>query len=276
MNPPPGSTADHLNRGAVLLRAGQFRKALKEYDSVLHAEPENAEAHLGVARSNYRFVVSVNEKLNEYKFVEITGRPQYPVIDIDGDMNDAPPGTLVSISPGDMQRLHQAMRNATEAYEKVLRINPHHADALAELGDIMVSTNPEKGFALLNQALQADPDNALANWITGEDHLNKGRPAEAFRQLARAVRTEPDNHKYWFSLARFFAKTGMNDQAIDGYFHVIALRPGHRDALFNLGTEFFEKKDPDMARKFWGQFLETEPGSADAMYIHRIFPDLKK
>jgi len=276
MNPLSGSTTEHLDRGAILLRAGQFREALNEYESFLRAEPENAAAHLGVARSHYRFVISVNEKLNEYKFVEITDKPQYPVIDIDGDMNNAPPGTLVSISPGDMQRLHHAMRCATEEYENVLRINPFHSDALAELGDIMVSKNPEKGFALLNQALQANPDNALANWIIGEDHLNKGNIPEAFRHLTLAVRTEPDNHKYWFSFARFCARTGMNDQAIDGYFHVIALRPNHCDALFNLGTEFFEKKDPDMARKFWEQFLAIEPGSADAMYIHRIFPDLKK
>jgi len=275
MSPPCGSTSDRLERGALFLKAGQYRQALKEYESILSTEPENAGAHLGVARSHYLFVVNVNEKLNEYKFVEISDKPQYPVIDIDGSMDDAPKGTLVCISTGDMKRLQSEKQIAVEKFRQVLLIHPGHPDALAELGDIIVSSDPAQGFSLLQQALKANPENPLANWIIGEDYLNKGILSEAFRHIFIAVRGEPDNHKYWFSFGRFFTKSGLNSQAIDAYLHVIAIKPDHRDALFNLGTEFLNRNDTEMARQYWSKFLSIEPGSADAMYIHRIFPDLR-
>jgi tetratricopeptide (TPR) repeat protein len=273
MNPPFGNTDDRLRRGSLLLKAGQFREALNEYESILRAEPENAEAHLGMARSHYLFVIGVNEKLIEYKFVEVSDNPQYPVIDINS-VDKAPAGTMVCILTGDMQRILAEKQIATAEYQQVLRINPGHPDALAELGDITVSSDPARGFLMLQQALKVNPDNPLANWIIGEDHLNKGHVPEAFRHLGTAVRSEPDNHKYWFSFGRICEKSGLTDQAIDAYLHVIAIRPDHRDALFNLGTAFFERKDLEMARKYWGEFLFLEPGSADALYIHRIFPDL--
>jgi tetratricopeptide (TPR) repeat protein len=247
---------------------------MTEFEFVTRAEPANAQGHLGLARSNIFFVIDVNEKLNEYKYVEITGKPQFPVIDIHKNLDDAPPGSKISIPNGDMQQLQEAKQRATKEYRETLRIDPTLSDAMAELGDIIVSENAVEGFALIDNALKINPHNALANWIKGEDHLSRGRFFEAFQHLARAVRAEQENHKYWFSFARLCEKIGYPDQAIDGYFHVTALKPKHRDALFNLGTLFFGKKDIFMARKFWGEFLAIEPDSDDAAYIHRIFPDL--
>ena len=275
LQPAHSGIPEHLRRGSLLLKTKKYQEAMPEFESELRSDPKNTEAHLGLARCYSFFVIDVNEKLNEYKYVEINDIPQFPVFDLDRDINEGPPGTKVCIYPHDFHKLNQWKIRAVAEYKEALRLNPGLSDALAELGDIVVSDNKEEGFALLNQALKIDPDIALAHWIIGDDLMNQGCVTEAIAHLARAVRTEPDNYKYWFSYSRACLGTGNSDQAIDGYFHVISLNPRHRDALFNLGTEFLNKQDRYLARKYWNQFLLLEPDSDDAGYIYGIFPDLK-
>src|ERR1700722_13781324 len=78
--------------------------------------------------------------------------------------------------------LHRSghLEEATQLYNRVLRRNPKHPDALHLLGMICVQTGSvERGASLLRQAVRANPNFAAAHAHLGMALWQLNRPEEA-------------------------------------------------------------------------------------------------
>src|SRR5271154_6815562 len=90
----------------------------------------------------------------------------------------------------------------------------------------------------------------------------------ATRELLENVRVMPDrNVEGWFREAlEFDAEPETRKQAIEAYDRVLALKPGHIDALLNRGTLAFEDGELEKARDYFARAVEVEPQNSVARF----------
>ena len=86
---------------------------------------------------------------------------------------------------------------AEAAFENVLRLGGEDAGVLTDYADAMVMANDgtftDQSGALLTRALELDPDNVKALWLTGHWKNQSGAHAEAIRYWQKAALLLPDD-----------------------------------------------------------------------------------
>jgi Flp pilus assembly protein TadD len=98
--------------------------------------------------------------------------------------------------------------DATRAYEAELKFSPRNAIALFSLGRIQVlNGDPEKGVALLRQAIEAHVRSAPADYYLGMGLALTGHPEEAAAALEKCLGQQPTDsvkQRAYFQLMRVY------------------------------------------------------------------------
>ena len=98
---------------------------------------------------------------------------------------------------------------AKAAYLELLRRDPRHFAALAELGSLaLASGHRSAAQTAFVQAVQCHPDNPVGHVNLGTLHLQYGEPAAAREQYEAALRIEPDCAAGHQGLARALVELG--------------------------------------------------------------------
>ncbi len=131
---------------------------------------------------------------------------------------------------------------AQTLYEKILKHEPRHFDALHLLGVIAAQTNnPARALTLIGKAIEINPCSADA-------FCNQG---SAFRALEQF------------------------DSALRSYDHAVAIRPDYTEAHCCRGIVLWELRRLDEALKCFARAIELRPSYADAHYNRaRVLKDL--
>jgi tetratricopeptide (TPR) repeat protein len=117
---------------------------------------------------------------------------------------------------------------AIAAYERALRIDPHHVPALINLGNIYYElADYERARSIYARATLIDSENPRT-------HFNLGNACDELGDLLGAARA---------------------------YRAALALWPRYADAHFNFALVAEKLGNPRVARKHWRRFLELEPRS---------------
>lgn len=103
---------------------------------------------------------------------------------------------------------------AMQTYEAILSLNPCHADALVNIGNISY----RKGLSSLagenyRGALEIDPDHVEANYNLANLLEEIGDLVEAVRLFQRSLRINPDFAEAHYNLARVLEKIGKEKAA---------------------------------------------------------------
>jgi tetratricopeptide (TPR) repeat protein len=114
---------------------------------------------------------------------------------------------------------------ARDSFEDAIKIDPDYEEALYNLAVLDEDKNPEKSLALLERAIQVDPDYLLAHQVLG-------RLAQKMKDLPRADYhfrrcLEIDPADYWSNLymANLLGVRGQNDEAEQTYAFATNLHP---------------------------------------------------
>ena len=103
---------------------------------------------------------------------------------------------------------------AKQTYEVILSLNPCHADALVNIGNILYQ-NGSSELACENYrgALEIDPDHVEANYNLANLLEEAGDPKEAVRFFQRSLRIDPGFAEAHYNLARVLEKIGKEKAA---------------------------------------------------------------
>lgn len=117
-------------------------------------------------------------------------------------------------------------REAKKLYERVLDLNPNHADANFNLGMIEVARNPKKAVALYKKAVAADPTKAdYPAWLAYAYHNQLKDYDQAIVWMKKAIALDPENYQYHLAVSGFTVKAGKTDEAIGHLKQVLKLAP---------------------------------------------------
>ncbi len=147
-NTPIDKTVYHFNLGVYYQKQGNTANAVKEYETVLRLDPDNAEAHnnLGVI---YREQNELDKAAEHYQFV-------------------------VSLNPG-MEEAHNNLgviyylrgnyREAREEYQKALELNPYNLKSLINIGLVYKTQGQtKKAIEIMEDVLEEDTFQAEAHY----------------------------------------------------------------------------------------------------------------
>lgn len=143
----------------------------------------------------------------------------------------------------------EGFRQAREAANKAIEINPDHADAHASLGDIAVSHDFELQLAARHteKALALEPTNPSILRKASYVALALNRLNEAIGLLQYAIVRDPVNSICHARLGLSYFFAGKLDEAIDALRTSLRLSPGRLGAHYGIGVAQLFKGDIDAA-----------------------------
>ena len=137
---------------------------------------------------------------------------------------------------------------AVELYQDLLREQPGHVEALANLGlSLQKLQRYEEAVVHLRQAIALRPGHANAHLNLGLTYQSLGRTQEAKASYLAALALEPGHLQAHFNLAKWWQDAFDFEEASRAYQATLALAPHHADALANLIFVQHYRYPPDEA-----------------------------
>jgi len=218
-----GQTTDaRLKSGQEHLEAGEYPEAIADLESVIEADPGNAEAHLSLGQA-YNHTGDLEKARDEFS-------------------------TAIALDPDSASAHHNlgvtyfqlgASDAALDEFKVALRLDPDDPDTHYQLGAVYLNR------AFPEDDPMAPPDPQLVEQATAEFEtaleLKEGMPealigmanvymlradyASAIESLQQAIEQMPDSPEAYYALGGAFAQSGDVTGACEAYSHFLTLSP---------------------------------------------------
>jgi len=133
--------------------------------------------------------------------------------------------------------LHQSgnFRQAEVIYQRILRTEPHHPDALHLLGLVYQQQGQSKlAIPLIKKAIALNPVDITYQFNLGNLHQDLGQLDEAIACFQQVLERQPGYMDALVALGTAYKAQGFLEEAIASYQQVLEHQPDRSDAYFNL------------------------------------------
>ncbi|MHB1605910.1 MAG: tetratricopeptide repeat protein [Leptospirales bacterium] len=164
------------------------------------------------------------------------------------------------------------MKNALNALEKAVALEPRNADYHASLGDFWASLSQwNKSLPEYDKSLKLHPDNPLLalkkNWVTIQASKRKPDPAFVNKVISQALdyrKSHPDNPPAALIAAQGNLIIGKPEPALVLYNNVLSKNPDNQTALIGKSSILLAQGHGKQARKLVEQLLTIYPDNVQA------------
>jgi tetratricopeptide (TPR) repeat protein len=187
-----------VRRGVTLSESNDLDGAIKAHEAALAADPSLVEAHANLV--NFYGRARNWPKVDEHYRAAVAAHA----------------GADLHYDYGVIQGLQERWEAAEDAYRRALAINPLHARALNNLGQLVERRRDfEAAAAEYRRAVDAQPTFRLARFNLGRALLALGRPAEAIGELEKLQQPrDAEAPRYLFGLATAHVRAGHKDEGL--------------------------------------------------------------
>ena len=152
-------------------------------------------------------------------------------------VTSATPEILDALRLAHSYQLAGSLAPAEEIYQKILKQQPRHADALFLMGMVKEGLGDfQAALFYLNKALAVDGNNHLYHYHKGVALQNSSEFAQAKISFKRTIELAPDFTEAYLGLGVVTDHLKLYEEAIPAYEHVLKLSPQHSAAANNLAT----------------------------------------
>jgi tetratricopeptide (TPR) repeat protein len=148
-------------------------------------------------------------------------------------------------------------------FEKLLQVNPQHANANLQLARI--STEQKQGAKALEYLARVEETGPLASLLRAEANYWAEKKHVALALLDSVEKQAAGEVRLLFMLGLSSARLGLYDRAEAAFNGALALRPGEFDILFNLGRAAARAQHYDRAERALEAALKIRPGDVDLL-----------
>lgn len=121
----------------------------------------------------------------------------------------------------------------------------------------------EQKFELAQQkstdAINADPDNAIAFNLRGIAYLNQKKAEDAIVEFEKSIQLDSSNYKAYYNLGLAYIESKDYKQAIVAFSNAMGLNSNESDLYNNLGIAYFELDQKDSAFASFNKAIELNP-----------------
>lgn len=138
-------------------------------------------------------------------------------------------------------------RQAKEALEKCLSIDPENIRAMLKLAEIHTIVKLyDQSNAYINKLLEIDPNNALAYFMKGYNYKEMGDTGKAISNMQTAVEKNQEYYDAHLQLGILYASK-RNPVAVNYYKNALNIKPKSAEAHFDLAVYYQHADDLNKA-----------------------------
>lgn len=166
-------------------------------------------------------------------------------------------------------RLHQSgqLDAADGLYQQILRIDPHHTDALHLAGVVAhQQRNHRRAIELISRAIQHDDQVASFHSNLGLAQRELGDTNHATDSFREAIRIQPGYAGAHYNLGMSLEAEGDLDAAANAYQDALQCNPDFEQAINNLGNVLLRLGRVEGAIQQFETLAERQPDSAETSY----------
>lgn len=157
------------------------------------------------------------------------------------------------------------LAGAEAAFRHAVELDPDYADALANLGSVLLRTGrAAEAEPLFRRAIRQDREHGLANLSLGAILYEQRRPELAVQHLQAGIQRELTNRPGQFTLAIALHELGRLDEAITAYRRLVAAGDQDPRVYSGLAAALDALGDVDIAMAGYETALELAPDFAPA------------
>ena len=170
-------------------------------------------------------------------------------------------------------KFHQQgrLQKADKIYQKILKKNPNHSDALHFSGLIAGQRGQfQRAEQLMRRAIEILPQNAIYHHNLGSLMKDQGKWTEAIRWYQKAAEIEPGYMDAHYNMGVACLNQGHLRQAISCFQKALELRPDFAEAWIDMGNAFQDLGNLEDAIVSYEKALQFEPYCPEA-YCQLVF-----
>jgi tetratricopeptide (TPR) repeat protein len=241
----PENTEALFARGQLLFRLRRYEAAKKDFISLTHL-PQTETTTVFFQTDTYGggtnkiFTTQGAEKaylfnyigLAEVEFGELSSAINWydsALLTIQGDPD-------IFVNRGIAREKSNDTEGALRDFRRALQIDPKHALAKQHLGALVKGANPDSSRALLDAAIDDNPNLPMAYAERGFARMEKGLYKEALADYNEAIRLDPAEEEYYLNRGLIREKTKDLEGAYKDYTQAITLQPDFDKAWLNRGN----------------------------------------
>jgi Tfp pilus assembly protein PilF len=151
---------------------------------------------------------------------------------------------------------------ATQAYQKVIELDPTYVEAYNNLGIVyQMMGDVDRAFGAYQKATEINPRYQKAYNNLGILLLRKERYEEAAEAFQKALAINPNSIESHINLGILFKKKGQWDEAIESYQKALAIDPLHRETHYNIALLYEQLENFELAIGHYQQFIQLSSKS---------------
>jgi tetratricopeptide (TPR) repeat protein len=152
--------------------------------------------------------------------------------------------TAVAFSTlGTVERELGSEKHARQALKRALELDPFYEEALLHLAEIEKERDPIQAKALLERALEKDPNYGAAHQEYGKLLQKEGALDKAIQHFEQSVKINPNDYWSQLFLANALALVGQSGRADAAFQRAIEIDPGNSEGR-SFYTMFLESRVP--------------------------------
>ncbi|MFW5770664.1 MAG: tetratricopeptide repeat protein [Spirochaetota bacterium] len=241
----PAEPLFHYNLGITYLKQDNPQKALESFHKAeaLGVKDENLLENLGEA---YASLQQYDKSLEVYERLKPLQENNVRILSRIAELY---------YRKGELDR-------AYDYYKKITTLEPASENAriaYLNMGNILDDQQQFRdAIDAYQKALSIDPkdDTALYNLGIAYDHA--GIPEKAVETWNRAASLNPDKPGPLLAIANMYYEGGHYNQAMDEYVRILRRWPNIQEAQFKLGTIYYRKNQPDYAIDAFNRVIEIQ------------------
>ncbi|MBU1001268.1 MAG: tetratricopeptide repeat protein [Proteobacteria bacterium] len=127
---------------------------------------------------------------------------------------------------------------ALETMERIITLNPEHADALNFVGYVLADDGKDldRAMVLISRALELEPDSGYIIDSLAWLYFRRGEIDRAWEEIRRAVEHVPDDPIVWEHYGDIATALGKTAKAKEGYRNSLELNPDNESVRTKLET----------------------------------------
>lgn len=172
-------------------------------------------------------------------------------------------------SLGDIYFIIGHTREAKNAFEKTITLNPANSEAILKLGEIYMDVQKyDVAIGYADKVLILDKHNANAYFLKGMCFLQKSTRGDSMRAISSiqtAIEQNPNFFNAYIQLGLIYsAKHSIH--ALDYFNTASRINPGNIEPYYDEGMFYQQAGDLANAKQAYNQALQIDPNDKSALY----------
>ena len=153
---------------------------------------------------------------------------------------------------------------AAEAYKSAIELNSTHAPFHVDLGGVYMSLRRwDDSLAEFNEAIRLDPNRGDTYNMLGFLYDNTRRYEEALAANKKAAELAPENPANFHNIGLMYIKLGRYAEALAPLERALKMAPSYQSARYHLANAFSKLGRYKESIDSYAKLLERDPDSAD-------------